>query len=141
MNSYYVSSIAPAVERLVGGKQESRFTIVKHYNTFDITMQDAEKMQQEHPSLYVCYRHFNGSKMVGAFEPFITVIKDIYKTYEADKTPEEFIGQFDVYEPQRSVFESMLTQPMFKRTEEILLDEVEYERICSVIAERQENRS
>lgn len=128
MVSYYENSIAPAVERLVGRKQESCFTIVKHYNTFEITAQDAEKIKQEHPDLYVCYRQFNGSKMIGAFEPFISVIKDIYASYEADKTPQEFIGQFEVYEPQRSVFESMLTQLMYKRTEEILLDEVEYEK-------------
>lgn len=128
MGCHYETTIAPAVERLVSGKQKNRYTIVKHYNTFELTSEDAEKIRQEHPNFYVCYKHFNGSKMMGAFEPFVSVIKDLYTAYEAEKTPQEFIGQFDVYEPQRSVFESMLTQAVFARTEEILLDEVDYEK-------------
>ena len=128
MMGYYESFIAPAVENLVKGKQENKFTIVKHYNTFEITEQDAKKLKEENPDLYVCYRHFNGSKMIEAFEPFISVIKDIYKTFEADKTPREFVSQFSVYIPQRSVFEAMLTETLYKRKEEILLDELEYEK-------------
>ena len=128
MAGYYETSIAPAVEILVSGIQENRFTILKHYNTFEITAQDAEKLKEEHPDLYVCYRHFNGSRMISAFEPFVSVIRDIYKTFEADKTPREFIGQFSVYIPQRSVFEAMLTETLYKRKEEILLDELEYEK-------------
>lgn len=128
MAGYYERAIAPAVETLVTGKQEKRFTIVKHYNTFEITVQDAEKLKETHPDLYVCYKHFNGSKMIDAFEPFVSVIRDIYKTYESYKTPGEFIGQFSVYIPQRSVFEAMLTETLYKRKEEILLDELEYEK-------------
>ena len=128
MAEYYERAIAPAVETLVTGKQENRFTIVKHYNTFEITAQDANKLKEEHPDLYVCYKHFNGSKMIAAFEPFVSVIRDIYKNYEAYKTPREFIGQFDVYIPQCSVFEAMLTETLYKRKEEILLDEIEYEK-------------
>ena len=128
MAEYYESTIAPAVETLIKGRQENRFTIVKHYNTFEITAQDAEKIQAENPDLYVSYRHFNGSKMIEAFDPFVTVIRDIYKTFEADKTPREFIGQFSVYIPQRSVFEAMLTETLYKRKEDILLDELEYEK-------------
>lgn len=141
MATYYETSIAPAVERLVNGRQESKFTIVKHYNTFEITEQDAEKIKLQHPGLYVCYKHFNGSKMIDAFEPFLSVIKDIYNTFEADKTPQEFVAQFAIYVPQRSVFEAMLTQEVYRRKEEILLDEVVYEKeqmiksIVSILAE------
>ena len=78
MVGYYERAIAPAVETLVTGKQENRFTIVKHYNTFEITAQDAEKLKEEHPHLYVCYRHFNGSKMISAFE--VKSISDIHCT-------------------------------------------------------------
>lgn len=128
MAEYYESFIASAVESLVKGKQENGFTIVKHYNTFEITEQDAERIKQEYPEFYVCYCHFNGSKMIEAFEPFISVIRNIYKTFETDKTPREFIDQFSVYIPQRSVFEAMLTETLYKRKEEILLDELEYEK-------------
>ncbi len=128
MCNYYETFIAPMVESLVDGTQTRRFTIVRHYSTFKITSEDAAMIRAKHPDLYVCYKHFNGSKMVEAFEPFFSMIRDIYITYEQDKTPEEFVSQFSIYPPQRSIFENLLSKSIYKRTEEILLDEIAYEK-------------
>lgn len=128
MEISYDSFIAPAVESLLGGLQTKRFTIVRHYSTFQITNEDAELVKAEHPDLYVCYKRFNGSGMIEAFEPFLNVIRNIYETYEQDKTPEEFIAQFPIYPLQRSVFVSLVSQPVYSRAEEILIDEITYEK-------------
>ena len=129
MGIYYEKYIAPTVERLKkDGSQAKRFMIVRHYNTFAITSRDVELVKEKHPDLHVCYKHFDGSKMIEALEPFLAVIKNIYEVYERDKTPEEFIAQFPVYPLQRSIFENLLRQSIYERTEEILLDEILYEK-------------
>lgn len=128
MGIYYETYIAPTMENLTGEIRGNRFTIVKHYNTFAITNEDAETAKVKHPDFYVCYKRFDASKMIGAFEPFIDVIRFLYETYESDKTPEEFIAQFSVYSLQRSIFENLVSGLVYRRREEILPDEIDYER-------------
>lgn len=128
MGIYYEKYIAPTIESFKDGSQMKRFMIVRHYNTFAITKKDMELAKTKQPDLHVYYKHFDGSKMIEAFEPFLAVIKDIYETHEPDKTPEEFIAQFPVYPLQRSIFEKILCQSVYERTEEILLDEIMYEK-------------
>lgn len=128
MGGYYETYIAPTMESFTGGTQAKRFTIVKHYNTVAITDEDVSVAKAGHPGFYVCYKRFDSSRMIGAFEPFVGVIRDIYETYEGHKTPEEFIAQFPVYPLQRSVFENLVKCPVCKRKEEILLDEIDYEK-------------
>lgn len=128
MSTYYETAIAPAVEDLIGKKQAKQFTIVRHYSTFEIRQSDAEKMEQSYPDFYVCYKNYNGYKMIEAFDPFLSVIRTIYENYEQNKTPGEFIEQFPIYPLQRSVFEAILTQPVYRRLEEILMDEFVYEK-------------
>lgn len=128
MGKSYDTFIAPAVESLIKRTQNKQFTIVRHYSTFEITKEDAQMVRKAHPELCVCYKKFHGSDMIDAFEPFLDVIKNIYNTYEKDKTPEEFIGQFSIYPLQCSVFVSLVGQSVINRAEEILLDEITYEK-------------
>lgn len=128
MGTYYETYIAPTVKNLLKGSQTQKFTIVRHYNTIAITDLDAEKVKEEQLDLYVCYKHFDGSKMIETFEPFVGVLKDIYETFEGEKTPEEFMEQFPVYPLHRSIFINMIKQPLYKREEEIILDEIVYEK-------------
>ena len=128
MGVYYETYIAPTMESLIEGTRGNRFTIVKHYNTFAITNEDAETVKAKHPDFCVCYKRFEASKMIGAFEPFIDVIKFLYETYEKDKTPEEFIAQFSVYSLQRFIFENLVSNSVYRRKEEILPDEIDYEK-------------
>ncbi len=128
MGIYYETYIAPAMESLLEGTQVNRFTLVKHYHTFAITQEDADTVKEKHPDFCVCYKRFKGSEMTGAFEPFVDGIRYLYETYEQDKTPEEFIAQFQVYPLQRSIFENMISQLVYKRKEEVLLDEIDYEK-------------
>jgi len=128
MGIYYETYIAPAMESLIEGTQVNRFTLVKHYHTFAITQEDADTVKEKHTDFCVCYKRFKGSEMTGAFEPFVDGIRYLYETYEQDKTPEEFIAQFQVYPLQRSIFENMISQLVYKRKEEVLLDEIDYEK-------------
>lgn len=97
MSTYYEASIAPVVEDLIGKRQAKRFTIVRHYSTFEITESDAERIKESYSGLHVCYENFNGYKMIEAFAPFLSMIKMLYETYEREKTPEQFISQFPIY--------------------------------------------
>ncbi len=128
MSTYYEASIAPVVEDLIGKRQAKRFTIVRHYSTFEITESDAERIKESYSGLHVCYENFNGYKMIEAFAPFLSMIKMLYETYEREKTPEQFISQFPIYPLQRSVFEAILVKPVYRRVEEILMDELVYEK-------------
>lgn len=110
------------------GEKTNNFTVVKHYNTFQITSQDAALIQGAHPDLTVCHYHFCSSDMVPALEPFPTLIRDMYKQHYAHLTPEEFVDRFDVYSLHRSLFISMTRNFLCKRTEDLLLDEVPYEQ-------------
>ena len=128
MGIYYETYIAPMMGNLTGETRGNRFTIVKHYNTFAITNEDAETAKVKHPDFCVFFKRFDASKMIGAFEPFIDVIRFLYETYENDKTPEEFIAQFSVYSLQKSIFENIVSDLVYSRREEILPDEIDYEK-------------
>lgn len=128
MSTYYETAIAPVIRNLIDKRQAKQFTIVRHYSTFAITKEDAEKMQQTYRKLHVCYKHFNAYKMAEAFDPFLTMIRNIYMTYEQNKTPKEFMEQFAIYPLQRSVFEAILTEQIYCRSEDILMDEIVYEK-------------
>ena len=122
-----VLSLADA---MISGLHEknNNFTVVKHYNTFGITAQDAALIKEAHPDLVVYYHQFTGSDMVPALEPFMTVIKDMYQQFYSEMTAEAYINKFEVYPLHQSVFVSMLENGMCRRTEELLLDEVSYEQ-------------
>lgn len=128
MGTYYETYIAPMVKNLLKGSQTKKFTVVRHYNAVAITDDDVRAAQEAYPGMYVCHQHFNGSKMIETFEPFVNVIKNIYEIFESDKTPEEFIDQFPVYPLHRSIFVNMVSNPLYKREEEIILDEIGYEK-------------
>lgn len=128
MGIYYKTYIKPMIEGLVNGTQTRRFTIVRHYNTFAITNKDAEAVKAAHPDFYVYYMRFDGSEMIETFAPFVSLIREIYESFEGEKTPEEFIAQFPVYPLHRSVFVNMISRPIYARTEEILPDEIRYEK-------------
>lgn len=127
MRKDYEKSIVTAVESLLNEKSGKRFSVVKHYNTFEITDEDIRKIKEQHKNLHLCYKRFNGSEMVEAFEPFLHYIREVYHLYE-EKTPAQFIAQFEIYKPQCSVFETMLTETLYRRKEELLLDEIPYEK-------------
>lgn len=134
MERDYGKTIVPAVESLLSKKSGKRFLVVKHYNTFAITEEVISKLKEQHTNLHICYKHFNGSEMIEAFEPFLCYIREIYGSYEK-KTPEEFVRKFEVYKPHQSVLETMLTEKIYRRREDILLDEIPYEKeqiLCSV---------
>lgn len=128
MGTCYESFIAPAVKSLLKNIRTKQVTIVRHYGTFEITNKDAEAVCTEHPDLHVYYKHFKGSDMIEAFEPFLGAIRDIYENCEKDKTPKEFIAQFPIYPLQRSVFVNFVSRTTYHRAEEVLLDEVAYEK-------------
>lgn len=128
MGIYYETYIAPAMEDLIEGSQVNRFTIVKHYHIFAITQEDVYTTKEKHPDFCICYKRFKGTEMTGAYEPFVDVIQYLYETYEKDKTPEEFIAQFRIYPLHRSIFENMVSHFVYRRKEEILLDEIDYEK-------------
>lgn len=122
-----VLSLAEAV---ISGLNEknNNFIVVKHYNTFEITAQDAALLKETHPELTVYYYQFSGSDMVPALEPFVTIIRDMYHRFYEDMTAEAYIEQFEIYPLHRSVFVSLVENSICKRTEELLLDEVAYEQ-------------
>lgn len=128
MGNYYRTYIKPMIDGLVSGTQPRRFTIVRHYNTFAITNRDGDAVKAAHPEFHVHYIRFDGSRMIETFAPFVGLLREIYEAFEGDKTPEEFIAQFPVYPLHRSIFVNMVSRPVYERTEEVLTDEIPYEK-------------
>ncbi len=117
-------------EPMIAGvyKKNNNFTVVKHYNTFKITEEDAKQIERTYPQMNIYYEQFNAVDMVSAYEPFLTVIRDMYNRYYGEESIEAYIDRFDIYSLHRSVFRSLMKNEKCGREEELLLDEAAYEQ-------------
>lgn len=94
------------VRRVVSnlGKENNNFVIIKHYGTFSVTSEDAKNAMISYPDINVFYHHFDNNEMVETYEPFLTIIKNLYLKYYYNETLDEFLGEFDIYISFKNLF-------------------------------------
>lgn len=132
MKDEYYEFIKMFVEKLIDStyEKDNNVVVVKHYNTFEITKNDIDRLAKEYGKnrFMVFYRKFHGEEMLEACDPFLSIIQQMYQKYYNEKSIEEFLDSFDIYSLQRSVIQSYLETSLCVRKEDLILSEVEQER-------------
>ena len=75
---------------------DSNFLLIKHYNTFDLTKEYVNEIALANPKQRFLYHSFDAGSMLGAFEPFVEWIKQLF--YElSDESLDSFFEESRVY--------------------------------------------
>ena len=111
------------------GSDCKKIYVIKHYNTFDLREEDVAHRSATSPNVY--YHNFIGSEMTDAFEPFLNIIKDMYRKYYANNHRfsdiNDFLTACNVYPLHKSIFKSYLETGTCSRYEDLIVCEVEFE--------------
>lgn len=126
-NSYVNKFINQLVQDL--STESSHYLFVKHY---DAVMFSEEFLSSSIPmnsgTLLLCHE-YSSTQIQGAYEPFLIWIRSLYLTYYQDMTPEEFVEACNIYPLHKSLFISYLKEEVCRRDEDIIVYEMDYERI------------
>ncbi len=110
------------------GKQNNNIAIIKHYGTFKVTAEDAKSVLMNYPEVNTYYHHFVNDDMVQSFEPFLNIINNLYSKYYYNEPIHKFLEQFDIYQLQKSFFETYLESGVCVRNEPFIIDEIPFEK-------------
>ena len=106
---------------------DSNIMIIKHYNTFDLKADYIDELAKARNQACFLYHSFEADDMLGAYEPFIQWIRELY--YESpDESLDHFFEACNVYLLHRPTFRSYFETGVCKREEELLFIEYEFER-------------
>lgn len=105
---------------------DSNIMIIKHYNTFELTSDYINKLADSHEKASFLYHSFDAGDMLGAYEPFIDWIRQLYYD-NPEETLDEFFENSNVYLLHRPIFQSYFETGVCQRTEELLFGEREFE--------------
>ena len=112
MQNEFYSFIQVLAEKLIGNMQEkdNNIVLIKHYNTFEITREDIDKLEKEysHCDVTMFYRKFYGDEMVDAYDPFLGIIKSMYEKHYSNQRVEEFLNSFEIYSLQKEIIKSYI---------------------------------
>lgn len=130
MREKYLNYVDSFIHTLISGigRKRNNYLAIKHYNRFDILPEDIGKIQEQYPEIYVFYHSFYENDMPDAYEPFLTLIKELYKQNSKGMTVKEFLEECGVYSQQRELIQSYMETGICQRQEEVILSEVSYEQ-------------
>lgn len=117
------------IEQVVSGigNVEHNSILVRYSNDFSIWDLESVNHYKEQPDIFFTCHEFSYNRVAEAYEPYLALIRQMFHKYGSG-TLEEFMEECDVYKLQRPVFESYFETGFCQRTEQILIDEVEYEQ-------------
>ena len=117
------------IEQVAGGigNVEHNSILVRYSNDFSIWDLESVNHYKDQTDIFFTCHEFSYNKIAEAYEPYLGLIRQMFHKY-CSGTLEEFMEECDVYKLQRPVFESYFENGFCERTEQILIDEVEYEQ-------------
>ena len=117
------------IEQVAGGigNVEHNSILVRYSNDFSIWDLESVNHYKDQTDIFFTCHEFSYNKIAEAYEPYLGLIRQMFHKY-CSGTLEEFMEECDVYKLQRPVFESYFEKGFCERTEQILIDEVEYEQ-------------
>lgn len=129
MRERYLKYVDSFVHTLISGigRKRNNYLAIKHYNRFDIHTEDITQIRSQYPDIDVFYHSFYEKEMPDAYEPFLSLIKELYQQQQ-EMPIEKFLEECGVYSQQRELFRSYIMEGICRRKEEILLSEVSYEQ-------------
>lgn len=123
----YLNGVIEQIYNRVG-KTDRNIVMVNYSNDFSIRkLEKVEEYSQQDSAVYFAWTEYVSDRMIGAYEPFLNVICDMFREY-GDGDFDAFMDKCGVYSLQQPVFKSFYETGKGVRTEGVLLDEVEYEQ-------------
>jgi len=101
---------------------------IKHYDTFNITLEEIENMVCDEYRAGLLYHRYAKNDIKEPYEPFISGIRYFYRKFFSESTVEEFIDDCNVYSLHKDILISYLKTGRASRHELLIISEVEYEK-------------
>lgn len=109
-------------------KSEKNIVMACYNNDFSLESLDfIERYSKKKDSVFFACKEFATDAIVGAYDPFLDVICEMYREY-VNEDFDDFLTQCEVYELHREVLKMYYESGICKRTENVLVDEAEYEQ-------------
>lgn len=126
----YLTYVENFIQTLISGigQKRNNYLAIKHYSTFDIEPEDIQMIRGKYPQKGVFYHSFYENDMPDAYEPFLTLVKELYRKRSEGMTVDEFLEKCGVYSQQRELIRSYIKDGVCRRREEVILSEVSYEQ-------------
>lgn len=125
MEKYYNGVIGQMLEGL--GSVENNSFLVCHRGEVSMEHLEAAERAKERTDIYFAVYEFSGGAIAGAYEPYISIICDMFRRYRKGNF-EDFLEECDVYYLHRPVILNYFRNEAYRREDTILLGEVEYEQ-------------
>ena len=123
---YYNGVIEQVYERI--GKEEKNIVMACYNNDFSVQeLESVRRYSEGKDNVYFALKEYKPGTIVGAFDPFLDVIFDMYRKY-INEDFDDFLTQCEVYELQRETLQMYYESGICKRTEGVLLNEVSLEK-------------
>ena len=112
---------------------------IKHYSTFNITLEEVENMVAPDFRTGLLYHKYCKKDIREPYEPFVGSIRYYYRKFFSDCSVEEFIDKCNVYSLHKEILISYIKTGTANRRETIIVSEIEYEKdklvqsICSCL--------
>lgn len=118
------------IEQVYGkvGTTEKNIVMACYNNSFSVERLEAIKRYSGNADgVFFAWKEFTIEDIVGAYDPFLDVICQMYKEYIKGDF-DEFLTKCQVYGLHRDILNMYYETGTCKRQEKVLLDEVEYEQ-------------
>ena len=109
-------------------KVVSSTMFIKHYDTFNITLEEIENMVCDEYRAGLLYHRYAKNDIKEPYEPFVSGIRYFYRKFFSDYTVEEFIDECNVYSLHKDILISYLKTGCATRHELMIISEVQYEK-------------
>lgn len=122
--NYY--SILEQMTRRIG-KEDHNVVLARYSNDFSIRDLAIDEDLMQEANLYLTRHEFCPGEWVGAYDPFLETIREMFRQFETGSF-DEFMDRCGVYELHKPLFRSYMENRKVYRQEGLLYNEVEYER-------------
>lgn len=126
IKKYYKSMLAQVYKRV--GYSAHNMVLAKYSNDLSIEDLKLEEEGREYTHIRFVGYEFRKEEIAGAFEPFMGMMRDIFRNYHADSL-DEIMEKCNVYKPLRPIFSSYFKTGRCERVEPLLYNETDYEKI------------
>lgn len=107
---------------------ENNIVMVCYNNAFSVEGLDVlKRYSKQQDNVFFTWKEFTAEDIVGAYDPFLDIICQIYREHIQGDF-DAFLTKCQVYELHREILKMYYETGACKRTEKVLLDEVEYEQ-------------
>ncbi|MGN0342403.1 MAG: tetratricopeptide repeat-containing diguanylate cyclase [Roseburia sp.] len=125
LQKYYKSILDQVYKKI--GQTGHNVALAKYSNDFSIRDKVFEKKGHGYENATLFTYEFHRGRMSGAYEPFMSIIKEILQN-SYDGTLDELLEKCDVYKPQRQIFTTYFESGKCRRIEPLLYNETQYEQ-------------